>query len=72
MFTQAGFNHRVSRICFARSRCGRLMKLYKFECGDYAWLLRGALKWPEHIQIRNLFYVDSFSPYYAEKSVLPR
>jgi hypothetical protein len=44
MFLLAGFNPRGRRVLWGHVRCGdgpaRWTRLYRFECGDFAWIGR--------------------------------
>jgi len=60
MFTRAGFNKRFKPICHARivhkgPGWVRESILVRFiPSGEYAWLGRGGISWPEHVVILTL------------------
>ncbi len=64
MFTRAGFNGRVRRICFALvSRVGgygiAIGQLVRWpDSGEIAWVSRTQIVWPEHVRIHSRFYPD--------------
>ncbi len=64
MFTQAGFNHRVRRICFGRvSRIGRWGVVYAQlvqwpETGEMAWASDTQIAWPEQVVVHNFVRPD--------------